>query len=1180
MMPTLYEELLEAAINVWKPTSARKAVDGINRYWRDCKVAKDNRHIVLHIARQCILSKDRLLHSMLVKKHNEMEGYEKYWKDKPLEKNFSLSLAFLKTALAVTTAEMNNFSSESEKDVACLLGDAMVRFDTCWLISVERVDIPKSNHWKSDKPQHEKILSLLGAGPSKPLLSTYLVMEHIVWSILHGSRPSDHKTEFLMPFAGIDKFDPQHKVGECLSFLIRKTASSQFGCYPDPYTIGAITFDKKFERALTLAWRFAKQDHNTTKKALRIELPFNELPYRLDGPSGGALLSVALRLTLEGRNFASYKSATGSLEVPKSGTGSLNDPDSEIRWEEVQIGEIGATLPKLKNMFLTTYVQGVGLAGKNYSEWKAADERPPAQEVKSLSDLYKFLTADNPSDNLLEKYRLARFQYWETLQKDQQKQPSGKVSTSGAMFGRDDFHQVYNYVPQRLRIESNLMQTQEISRKGHTDEDYVLKKLLEISFNGQDTMEVNSIDHPVERCFGKEIVIYDRAGSGKSVATLRIAHLLSSKQDQVQIVGHSSPLLVVRIEGRWTSGSDLLCSLQQMLVENVISFLGHPERGEVEAMVNHAIVWQRAVVIVDGFDQFSDHEQSHILGQMHSYDGRRCRWIVASREHTIDQLFSDDLSNRWMRVRLEPFDYEEQNEFFKKAGLTDWYNKIEASASNQLLGSPLILRRLADILLSTSRLSDSGSRMSQLAIESDSQLGVVAMRRSLHDGLQKHQKQSSELSRYHSAIHVDLLDRVLSTIAFQIMIEKNKDASISREQVEEFLERCCLRFLMKTNRQIVEKSMLLERGVGQSRELLEGELFLLKKRRERQYSEWLEAIDLLYRIELSHRDWVERASNQGFAFQSRKAMELYAARYLTRFATREDVFGLEGDPAYADWPCAFDFISDENWFETWRLAIEMPRRPLTREYIDGNSIADETTMCMSLSALFQLPKHGLRPTELIYRCWHLFEWDPEVFCERRVRLDNKWIPASMFRNDPAFESTGRSLLLGAISPSVQDEVKKVMTSFRTTVDLTSGHHLAPDDLKPVTLAMYRKFDPAFEKYPLTIRSENLKKRKIQIGQLLPNDQSAVVGVTWYDAFVFCKWMGSHMRLPWVCDYKESSNHGKTNRARHGEWCAANIDQPGDQDLRPIVFFDNSKAINPSERMVFRGLRDECIGFRV
>ena len=355
------------------------------------------------------------------------------------------------------------------------------------------------------------------------------------------------------------------------------------------------------------------------------------------------------------------------------------------------------------------------------------------------------------------------------------------------------------------------------------------------------------------------------------------------------------------------------------------------------------------------------------------------------------------------RVRIDPFDEEQQNRYFDqqdaaKRRIGDaWLGMVaDRQAMSELLGLPMVLAMIRI-------LHDEAVRKGKPlpVFYNLSQLALVTARQLLSRALEKNSVAiASELATENISPpsiteeeKLERLEHVLTSIAFQLMLMEQWDGRLEgRRQVSQLREAAYLRF---------------KRGVQKVESLNESDI---KQR-------WTWAIKVLETIELKHRSVTERHRDDGIAFRSRKMMECHAARYLTRYATEEDIFG-DGDEknvlTYKPSPrakvpehlCAWNSTTHPEWKQTWQLAIEMPREPINNDP-DGliaDAVIDPYVTCLALSSLFRLPKaypeRDLRPTELMYRAWPLFEVD-------EFRLKDHRFPVDGLSSD-----TGRRLATG------------------------------------------------------------------------------------------------------------------------------------------------------------------------
>jgi len=232
-------------------------------------------------------------------------------------------------------------------------------------------------------------------------------------------------------------------------------------------------------------------------------------------------------------------------------------------------------------------------------------------------------------------------------------------------------------------------------------------------------------------------------------------------------------------------------------------------------------------------------------------------------------------------------------------------------------------------------------------------------------------------------------------------------------ELQEFEKRCKDRWFRELDEALEQPSL-------KPRRKLELEVLV-----ERGLVRWEWALEVLKTIELNHRTVTEAYGAAGLAFRSRKTVESHAARYLTRYATEWDVFGKNerndlGQQLQTR--CAWNFSNDVDWKECWILAIEMPRQALPGG--DAQEVLDAQITLRSLSALFRQPKRDIRPNELIYRAWYLFELD-DLLLRQRLFLVNGQLKYGQELGDAERLKRGRQLLLPG-ADAVLTEFRRIL----------------------------------------------------------------------------------------------------------------------------------------------------------
>ncbi len=522
----------------------------------------------------------------------------------------------------------------------------------------------------------------------------------------------------------------------------------------------------------------------------------------------------------------------------------------------------------------------------------------------------------------------------------------------------------------------------------------------------------------------------DNAGSGKTVFTHRLMHVATDEETWRELFeGH--PPIVVRKEGEWPRKPDGdPFTIREFLFAGMKTFrsdkpadLQKPD-SELERAIKRALDEKQVLIIIDGYDQFTDADQRY-LEQLLVPDGRddlsddlssekklaqdHCHWVITGRVHAVGKeaqrkrLFDPDAC---VYFRIEPFDEPRQDAYFEKTGssgirvshrwkkligITDQTSRETVTQirarMNHLLQIPMNLVQLRRILENTYDATPLPvfRTLGELSVV----VGRLMLLRTLTDKrgtLSKILGADSKFSKLPILRQLENAEQLLAVVAFQMMLEENYNFRVAGSQLKHFRDQCQIRFAQRSEQNLRDAA---EEG-NRTKE----------KQANQAHDEEMEIFDECWKVlvdnELEIRSITEVFHDQGgIEFRGRKVMEACASRYLTRYATEHDIWGkgqgyrdcTKNDP---DHRCAFDFSNDRDWEECWRLATEMPRHEnwhpvrAPEHYAPAfqDTHLDPVVTCRSLGVLFEQPKKEIRPTELMYCAWPFFEYDDRLMCER------------------------------------------------------------------------------------------------------------------------------------------------------------------------------------------------------
>ena len=373
------------------------------------------------------------------------------------------------------------------------------------------------------------------------------------------------------------------------------------------------------------------------------------------------------------------------------------------------------------------------------------------------------------------------------------------------------------------------------------------------------------------------LVVADEAGAGKTIASLRIEHLLSDSESCKQIFSDGAQRLVFH----WTSSTIpnpgiANPTLLQVLLADPALEQWVPDVSDRQKLIEYASLHRRLIVIFDGYDELTDNPQAYnrrgFVEALYR-DGENSKlhpqWIFTGRTYAINEattfgrLFDE---KKFRRVTLQAFDDQMQDRYMASAvpGVR-WRDSLEdlKQGWSDLVGLPYTLREIARAF------DESKPKVPTWTSPSD------LFRQTSHRMLLREIEKPNCQSGLRAAQIEDptdglqLAERALGAVAFELALQgiwRELRANSPMEQkklVRQVMERAKLRFYESLARDNYDKSCF------------------------EKYWNWV--FDFVSQFILHNGATQAYISAQSIGFTSLKVHEMWAARYLSTYSTEFDL---------------------------------------------------------------------------------------------------------------------------------------------------------------------------------------------------------------------------------------------------------------------------------------------------
>jgi len=692
---------------------------------------------------------------------------------------------------------------------------------------------------------------------------------------------------------------------------------------------------------------------------------------QLDGNSGTTAFALALRSAHQGQLLRKEMAASAAFVVPKQ--------IAELSSEEVKLGVVGAVPYKADAM------QRAGITKLIVAKTQTAELPLDAGKCIYRETFEEAYQAARIQEQRLEDYAQYGTQRWDALCQAAAAASSSKRSEpkeTRQVFGdpaviqrqskelRLDWYVDPVFAWQDLPGEDRLRRiarTRAPADSIQEDQPEESGRVRQVPGERKD-----QLTHALKEWIAgdkKHLLLVDDAGAGKTIASYRMQHLMNHPAGREAIFGQEESRIVVHWSGKLPQCSLAEPSLLDLLMEDTAfeciertfysSLSSVKRKKRRQRTLEYAIEQKRLLVIVDAYDELNERHRK-ILERIVQTDKNEVRFVITSRDYavkearSIDRFFKPD---EFVCLQLQPFDKNLQDEFMQRAiGERDWRRSLQGEEESwaELLGLPYNLSEIAKYFLEFDEADrGSGKKGTGKAIVqepswiSPSDLFVQCAQRMI--GRELHKKENQDLidtlrrdlkdSEFPTERLGDQIERVLGAVALEMAIKRYWREVQAEDQSGE----------IEAIWELVESR------------LVDQESNPRKKAKAEHLWNW--GKEFTWKFQLHKGSTQGDMTERSLMFRNRRVQEMWAARYLTQYATELELQG------------AREYVGDDEWDNLWKCAVWMPLASGARPH--GST---DTKYLAATQMLFDVPIHlqHRRPTEQM--------WHAEVFLDKQAKL--------------------------------------------------------------------------------------------------------------------------------------------------------------------------------------------------